>query len=119
MLLLYCCSLPSKATINTYFNLEDISHFSGASLPPNNCSQCSALTGQGGQAGKETALGELPIEKKLNLWRLAVYKVQEMIVAFVGVATWFRNGTATNPRPLRPSARRHQCGGRQMAFIDG
>jgi len=40
-------------------------------------------------------------------------------VAFVGVATWFRNGTATNPRPLGPSARRHQCGGRQMAFIDG
>jgi len=40
-------------------------------------------------------------------------------VAFVGVATWFRNGTATNPRPLGASARRHQCGGRQMAFIDG
>ena len=44
---------------------------------------------------------------------------QQFIVAFVGVATWFRNGTATNPRPLGPSARRHQCGGRQMAFIDG
>ena len=39
-------------------------------------------------------------------------------VAFIGVATWFRNGTATNPRPLGPSAHRHQCGGRQMAFID-
>ncbi|KAM9510367.1 hydrocephalus-inducing protein-like [Guaruba guarouba] len=30
-----------------------------------------------------------------------------------GVVTWFRNGTATNPRSRGPSARRHQHDGRQ------
>jgi len=57
--------------------------------------------------------------KKPKLNRLRITFGSTFPVAFVGVATWFRNGMATNPRPLGPSARRHQCGGRQMAFIDG
>lgn len=77
---LFCCrSLPSAVTINDCFNLEGISHFPAASLPPNNCGQCSALSYREGQAGKEMALGELPVEKKLRLWRLTVYEGQEMI----------------------------------------
>lgn len=79
MPLLCCCTLPSAVNINGCFNLEEISHFPGASLPPNNCSQGSALSYRGGQAGKEMALGELPMEKKLSLWRLTLYEVREMI----------------------------------------
>lgn len=79
MPLLCCCSLPSTFTVNTCFNLEEISPFPGASLPPNYHSQCSVLSYRGGQADKEAALCELLMEKKLSLWKQTVYEVQEMI----------------------------------------
>lgn len=69
MPLLCCCSLPSTVTINACFNLEEISYFPTASVPPNNCRQCSALFyGGGGRAGMEMALGEFPLEELLSLW---------------------------------------------------
>jgi len=44
------------------------------------------------------------------------------VIGMVSPSLAWRPGSGTarrlTPRPLGSSARRHQCGGRQMAFID-